>query len=243
MESSNEALAFTRSTGSNKLCLYPRSPTEDHRSLGLLVEVTSTYHHKLSVKVITRCQLLTQLEQCERGYSVGRFLPISDDPVDDRAADRILDILIQIKAELDRQVVYIGNSGMDRIINHLVDFPLFQSAERVFLTSSDYPQIRNSVANFERLSFLLFYIVYMGEDVVMKNLLLTIRNTARRLEAVLAVLKSSNRGVLLVDRNHNTESFMRTNSKFSAIILLLVCAFALFLKGYLNGNSMRLYLL
>jgi hypothetical protein len=243
----SNALLFANRSGSNKVAILANDQVRD----GYLVEILSMTQETqpnitLSLRCTSRLILISPVEfNSEQGYFVGRFRSQKDDPGD---TERLCDLLIQIRAELDSQFSMIGQLGKARLVSYLESIPAFQSTERQFFTSPDLTHVRALLSNrysyFERLSFLLMSLVFISANAEIIESLVFCRNTDRRLEAVRAALLSGkHHPVLLLEpweqsnlclrTVSSSESLLRANSPFSAIIVLLLVVVILFLRG--NG--------
>ena len=243
---SANAVNFASRTGSNKVALLSSEDTRE----GYLVEimptnVPDTTGFIATIRCVDRLLLLTPIEMnMDQGYFVGRFSTFKDDGSD---KERMCDLLIQIRSELDNQFALVGQSGKLRLLSSLESVPAFQSTERQFLTSPDLSHVRSllssSYSYFERLSFLLVSFVFISTDSRIVQSIVLGKNTIRRLEVIRAALSGKQTPVLLLDpyeranlalrSQSNSESLLRGNSPFSAILLLLIALVVLFLKG--NG--------
>ena len=245
--SSATAVNFASRTGSNKVAVLP---SDDARE-GYLIELMTTSSPDItgfpaSIRCIDRLLLVTPIEMnADQGYFVGRFSTFKDDDEADR--ERMCDLLIQIRSELDNQFILIGQSGKMRLLSALESIPAFQSTERQFLTSPDLSHVRSllssNYSHFERLSFLLMSVIFISTDPRIIQTIVFNKNTTRRFEVLRTALLGKQVPVLLLDpwersnlslRSHSSsESLLRGNSPLSAILLLIVALVVLFLKG--NG--------
>jgi len=244
--SSAGAVMFASQAGSNKVAIFPSEGERD----GYLIELLTVGNQTsvglpVSIRCTNRLLLLTPVEFIvDRGYLVGRFMTYKDDETD---KDRMCDLLIQIRSELDTQFATIGQSGKARLLSTLESAPAFQSTERQFFTSPDLSHVRSilssSYSHFERLSFLLISVVFISTDAKLIQSIVFSKNTVRRLEILRAALSGKQVCVLLIDpweRMHlslrsqsSSESLLRGNSPISAIGVLIIALVLLFLKG--NG--------
>jgi hypothetical protein len=204
--------------------------------------------------------MISTPELNERGnFQVAKCLVVHDDNLED--VDRVSDLLIQIKTELDKQLMLVGESGKARLVSALNDAAsnLYLGFEQLMLNGNDLSQIRAAIQaastihnRLSKTSFCLLYIIdFTRIEHSMMKLLIHGRNLLRRFEFIKTALMNSpgsTRSILLLDpRNRRigdrqplaqSESIMRGNSVFSALVLLVVVVMLMWLKGsgYLDKN-------
>ncbi len=241
------ALNFSSRSGSNKLAIQ----TDEQAREAYLVELLSMSAPSPSgaitctIRCSDRIALTTPPElNADQEFLVGRFSIYKDDISD---KDRMCDLLVQIRSELETQFSIVGQSGKTRLLSYLETIPAFQSTERQFFTSPDLSHIRQllstNYSHFDRLSFLLMSVIFISANASAVQGLVFGKSTLYRLEAIRAALSHKQSSVLLLDiwerenlslRSQSTsETFLRGNSPLSAIILLALALFFLLLKG--NG--------
>jgi hypothetical protein len=241
------ALNFSSRSGSNKLAIL----TNEQAREAYLVELLSMNPPDPSgaitctIRCSDRISLTTPPElNADQEFLVGRFSIYKDDISD---KDRMCDLLIQIRSELDTQFSIVGQSGKTRLLSYLESIPAFQSTERQFFTSPDLSHIRQllstNYSHFDRLSFLLMSVIFISANASAVQGLVFGKSTLYRLEAIRAALSHKQSSVLLLDiwerenlslrSQSSSESLLRGNSPLSAILLLGLALFILLLKG--NG--------
>jgi len=242
------AITFALQSGSNKLGLFARD--ESIRE-GILVDVVANQTspgRRMNLRSSERLVLLSNPEFNDRGrFFVGRSLVIHDDD-QSSSSDRIVDLLIQIKTELDRHFLMMGTSGKTRLITNLSSqFSFFQGLEQTLINSTDLSQIRTSIVaamrlpshRIEKTTFMLLYILdFFGEDM---RLLVHAKNTIRRLESIRAKILSTRSVLRLNPHDPGTTSILRGNSVNSGLLILFIVLLGLLLKGsgYIDGGSSR----
>ena len=227
-------LQFVRASGSNLVALHAAGEDADRR-VCMLAEVINLAGHRLHVRTISRLAAMGSFEIHPSGHMAGRFELVTDTPLDDEETDRCVRSLCQITQELQRQWLLIGDAGKSRIISKLSEISpsLLGSTERNYLNCRSDDEVRSllsSYRSFEKLSFLL--IVVSVANARARELMISGRDTVRRLDAVLAVLRKP--GTLIsIDAGNGVRGgdLLRFNTGLSAIALLLILIIVLVLKG------------
>lgn len=223
------AVRFARDSGSNKVCVMAVSE-ENLRSLGAIGRVETYMNGTINILTEIRCELLQSYELDESGsHYRGKVRQVSDDEIPDN--DRVVDTLIQTKTELNRKVLLpLGDAGTFQLLSRisLLHPGLLGSVERTFVSSNDLFELRRVLQNYnsmEKLSFFLASLMPFDEGT--RHLLVDVRDTQRRIDTVLARLRSS------VSQSSNIVAvgLLRVNSRLSAFVFLLLVILVLLIKG------------
>ena len=233
------ALRFCHDSGSTHIAIM--DGREGRAMMGDMLRSDGT---RLDIRFSSRLEVMSPIEaNLHGGYLVGRFKEIHDDPLTDTEKQRQVDLLCDIKREIDKQWILIGQEGRSRLLRPLQDNApgLLGSPERLFLemsTNERPSEFFRSYSAFEKLTFLLLLIVVQDKD--LKVLATTSRNTVQRTELILAVLRRQGYR-LSIDgvQSNQREDLFRVNSVFSAIALIVIVALLLVLKGagWFNGSQ------
>ena len=229
-----QGLEFVRESGSSLVSLHAAGEDADRRHC-MLAEVLRLSGHGLHVKTISRIAPLGSFEIHPSGHMAGRFELVIDGALDEPARLRAISVLGRITFELQRQWRLIGEMGKSRLVSRLTEIcpALIGTAERRYLDAVTEQEACDLLAGyqaFEKLSFLL--VVVSVANARMRELMITGKDTVRRLEAVLAVLRKPGTSIS-IDATNGVRGgdLLRFNSGISAIALILVLIVVLLLKG------------
>jgi hypothetical protein len=225
------ALRFCNDSGSTHIAIM-----EGREGRAMMGDILRSDGLMLEIRLSSRYEVSGPVEEnLLGGYLVGRFSVIHDDPLTDAEKRKQVDLLSDIKLEIDKQWVLIGQEGRSRLLRPIQDNSpgLFGSTERLYLEMSDHerlPEFFRSYSSFEKLTFLLLFICV--NDKGLKRLAACSRSTVQRSELILAVLRRpgyrlSIEGVPSDPR----EELFRVNSVLSAVALIMIVVGLLVLKG------------
>lgn len=225
------ALRFCHDSGSTHIAIM-----EGREGRAMMGDILRSDGLILDIRLSGRYELTGPVEENLLGrYLVGRFRVIHDDPLTDAEKQKQVDLLSDIKREIDKQWVLIGQEGRSRLLRPIQDNSpgLFGSTERLYLEMSDHerlPEFFRSYSSFEKLTFLLLLICVHEKS--LKQLAACSRSTIQRSELILSVLRRPGYRLSIEGvQSDPREELFRVNSVFSAVALIIIVVGLLVLKG------------